>query len=75
MWVLIVTSASDEASRPRLKNLPRNLLHFSSLLFCTPTSPGNIDVLKGMQIKELNLGGCRNLEGGRMKLGWSGQDQ
>jgi len=24
---------------------------------------GNIDVLKGMQIKELDLGGCRNLEG------------
>ena len=40
----------------------------------TPTSPGNIEVFKGMQLKELNLGWC-NLEGECMELGWWGQDQ
>ena len=41
----------------------------------TPTSPGNIEVFKGMQLKELNLEYCKNLEGECMELGWWGQDQ
>jgi hypothetical protein len=41
----------------------------------TPTSPGNIEVFKGMQLKVLELGWCINLEGECMELGWWGQDQ
>ena len=47
----------------RAKNFPGNLLHFSPPLPSTPTSPGNIEVFNGMQIKELNFQGCKNLEG------------
>ena len=52
-----------DAPWPRLKILSRDLLHFSSRLPSTPTSPGNIEVFNGMQIKELNLQGCKNLTG------------
>ena len=68
------------ASRPHLKNLPRNLLHFPSItpsLHAPPPlcPPGNIEVFKGMQIKELNLERFWNLIGECVELGWWGQDQ
>ena len=59
----------------RAKNFPGNLLHFSPPLPSTPTSPGNIEVFEGMQLKELNLEYCKNLKGECMELGWWGQDQ
>ena len=77
VWAKLVGSRSvvGVASRPHLKNLPRNLLHFSQHLPSTHTYPGNIEVFKGMQIKELNLAVCMNLKGGCMELSWWGQDQ
>ena len=51
------------ASRPRVKNLSRNLLHFSSCLPSTPTYPGDIKVFKGMALKKLDLYGCKLLIG------------
>ena len=49
--------------RPRPKNLPRNLLHFSPRLPSIPTPPGNIGAFKDMELTSLNLNGCRNLTG------------
>ena len=49
---------SAEASRPRPKNLPGDLLHFSSRLLSTPTSPGDIGAFAGMPLKQLNMEGC-----------------
>ena len=40
-----------------------------------PITPGDIEVFKGMQIKELNLQQCSNLIGECAELGWWGQDQ
>ena len=55
------------------QGLSRNLLHFSSHLLPPPLHPpGNIEVFEGMQIKELNLKYCQNLEGECMELGWWG---
>ena len=54
---------SAEAPRPRPKNLPRNLLHFSPRLPSIPTPPGNIGAFKDMELTSLNLNGCRNLTG------------
>ena len=65
---------SAEAPRPHLKHLSRNLISPHSLT-STPTPPGNIEVFEGMQLKELNLKSCENLEGECMELGWWGQDQ
>ena len=50
--------AFDVASKPRLKNLPGNLLHFSSRLPSTPTSPGDIGAFAGMPLEQLNMKGC-----------------
>ena len=40
-----------------------------------PIPPGDIEVFKGMQLKELNLEYCYDLKGECMELGWWGQDQ
>ena len=62
LCILDVVLKTD-GPRPRLKNLSRSLVHFSRHLPSPPTSPGNIEVFNSMQIKELNLQGCMNLEG------------
>ena len=55
--------------RHRPKNFPGNLLHFTFLLnyASLPSTPlytsGDIEVFKGMQIKELNLRLCGQLTG------------
>ena len=63
------------APKQHIKNFPGLFFIPPHSLTSTPTSPGNIEVFKGMQIKELNLLSCGNLEGECMELGWWGQDQ
>ena len=63
--VILPTQYNDEAPGHHPKDFPGNLLHFSSTRIPSlhPTTPGDIEVFKGMQIKELNLRVCGQLTG------------